>query len=703
MTVLSNQPKGGVVRDTATPRSPAGFMRDAKNQRFARVYQAVDQILNPDVLKVRVVEEVHAPPAWTDGSTITINAGALPPLHKGTRVDLATWIGVNAHELGHTLFTPRDKTPLMARVRAVSTAYPGMRKCLNILEDQRQERLMIAQYPPLKVYLLAAALHFFKREDNVHSPTVWALVAGRTWLDVDIRKGARAAFDGDAGEVARIIGAYQRLGDPGINDADEAFDLAMELHSILLDQSMDGQIPEGCGLGTVEGMGKGYDAPAITDDDQVPSADSDEDPINIGDPDDWDSDDEDDDDPNVERDTRVSRDDEDDADQDDDGGGGEGEDSDDDADDGGGEGGEGGDGEDDADSGGGGDGDSEGDEDAEDEGEGDGSGDSGHTSAQSGDDDTTWDEDPFKDLADQLEDQIRDDLANSKESRQELERLNAALDKVANRPEDLTKGHKDYVSVDHDLARTAHHLSASFKLFTDAAQAYWERNVDSGRINIARYLKADRFDPETGYDRFEPGMLDDLSLEVVVLLDRSASMSHGAGSQLQRACAAAWAIRQAVHAAEGRCTLVGYDTEASLLAAGDQRPLRDKYEVMRMGGGTNPTDAVKYAWSVLEPSDASHRVLVALTDGDWQGGRAAVEAMRAEGVTTIGVLLVDDSDLALYDRDPVRRKRALDQTVQVMGTEYTAIIRNPMDMVAMFKEVATDLMATAKANARSWR
>ena len=156
-------------------------MKEAKTRRFGRVYSAVDQILNPDVDKVVVIDEPGMPPAWTDGMRITINQAAMPPLHKGTQLDLATWIGINAHELAHSIFTPREKTPLMARVRAVTTAYPSLRKVLNIMADQRDERLMIAQYPPLKVYLLAAARHFFDREYHEGSQ-VWALLAGRTWV-----------------------------------------------------------------------------------------------------------------------------------------------------------------------------------------------------------------------------------------------------------------------------------------------------------------------------------------------------------------------------------------------------------------------------------------------------------------------------------------------------------------------------------------
>ena len=288
----------------------------------------------------------------------------------------------------------------------------------------------------------------------------------------------------------------------------------MELHQLLLDGDIE--MPEGCGIGThgeSGGLTKGFDAPAITDDENVPSAGSDDDPI-------FDAEDEDEDESEGDGDTRVSDGDTD-ADEDDDGSDGGGDEGDDaEGDDGSGDAEGEDDGESDAEGAGDGGkgGEDEDGEDAEDGESGKGAG-SGHVDAEA-DTDTEWDktDNPFDDMLETLADQIKDDLAASSDNRTELDRLSKALDRISAMPERLRLGHKDMAPVDKDLAKVGYHLTQPLRLFTDAAGAYWEREVDSGRINIARYLRDERFDPETGYDRFEPGMLDDLSLEVVVLL-----------------------------------------------------------------------------------------------------------------------------------------------------------------------------------------
>src|SRR5947199_9531767 len=75
-------------------------------QRLARELRLTDQILSTDLDKVNV--EASGPaPAWTtlEGDKITFAYNRMPK--PRTRIDVAVWLGTNAHELGHVLYSPR--------------------------------------------------------------------------------------------------------------------------------------------------------------------------------------------------------------------------------------------------------------------------------------------------------------------------------------------------------------------------------------------------------------------------------------------------------------------------------------------------------------------------------------------------------------------------------------------------------------------
>src|SRR5215472_12484668 len=188
--------------------------------RLGRELRLTDQILAIDVTTVTIVESGPAP-AWTslDGDQISFSLRHMPlPL---SRVDIMVWLGTNAHELGHSLFSPRKDSVLMQRLMEADRLFiKGVMQLHNIVEDQREERLLIAKFRPWSNYLVAALGHHLK----VRGPGAWLLMAGRTWLSDQVRQSARTLFVQERGEstakdVARLVGEYQRLTDPGDTEA----------------------------------------------------------------------------------------------------------------------------------------------------------------------------------------------------------------------------------------------------------------------------------------------------------------------------------------------------------------------------------------------------------------------------------------------------------------------------------------------------
>jgi hypothetical protein len=237
--------------------------------RLAREIRLLDQICDPTATMdaVQVVDKGPAP-AWTtlDGDKVSFSMQHMP-LPKSA-VDIAIWLGTNAHELGHVLYTPRRESLLIRRIEEGDKLFlRGIARLHNIAEDQRQERLILARFSPWRNYLVAALSHHL----SVKTDNAWVLLTGRTWLDASVRALARAAFavkrgESAAKEVAQLIGAYQWLTDPGEAEADQAWDILVKLHELF-----DNDIPAGgCGGGVIVAGEPNTDNP---EGDPFPSAD----------------------------------------------------------------------------------------------------------------------------------------------------------------------------------------------------------------------------------------------------------------------------------------------------------------------------------------------------------------------------------------------------------------------------------------------
>ena len=202
--------------------------------RLARELRLTDQILSIDLDTLSIVETGPAP-AWTalEGDHISFAMDKMP-FPKGA-IEVAVWLGTNAHELGHSMYSPRRHSPLMQQlIDADKYTMQGLAQLHNILEDQRQERLILGRFAPWRAFLVAALGHHLVVNDE----SAWLLLCGRTWLPATIRDQAKARFvvaynQTIADEVAVIVGNYQRLIDPGFAEYNEAWALLEQLYNLL--------------------------------------------------------------------------------------------------------------------------------------------------------------------------------------------------------------------------------------------------------------------------------------------------------------------------------------------------------------------------------------------------------------------------------------------------------------------------------------
>jgi len=609
--------------------------KQLRTQRMGRMLSMTDRILDHQVIDV-VVEKTDAI-AYTDGATIHLSSSMLPSLD--TPKGVATWLGANYHELGHVMYTPRNDSPLKQRIKAAGTSYlAGAHSAWNILEDQREERLMIAQFAPLRAYLSLVVVDMIAGDGE--AADTWPLLAGRTWLTDDVRDASRAAFAAAHGEtvtaeVAEIIGDFQRLSDTGYTEAEVAFDLVERFTHLLI--STQGTVPP---TGCVFKGTAGEDEAAGTD--AVPAADQ----------------------PTYDM---PERDEDEDEDE-----GVEGQES-------------------------GGEGTDESDEDAPEDGqagdvdtdttdESDGSG-SGQAAGAEGSDKQP----SAQDIAEAIESAVESMIADDDDIAADMDHVEDALEKGMGDDAEGFTVQSHTMEATHDQQVTRRNVEDHLARIIELAEPRTLRRVDHGKINVGRYVTAQSFDPSVMFDRWEAGQDDEVSVELVILLDISGSMM---GDSIQHASASVWAALHAVDRAEGLATVLTYDTRHTVMVRKHDRPNTD-VQVPRSGGGTDPSSALDQAYRILSESDAKHRILLSVTDGEWYSGESHVQALGQDGVITAMCLISGAFDPAsrYYRHDIVEQRLERGRN----GHQFVTGSGDGSGIADLFDKIASDSMMGALA------
>jgi hypothetical protein len=188
------------------------------------IYSKADSIITGDKIEVRVDDSPELETtAYNDGKAIVFNAHLLEDIDDNTIVSLH---GFNYHEVAHVLYTPRANSELGQWV-----IEQGYRRAMNILEDSRIERLIVAKYPAVQPFVEASTLDYILKGDSSEWASLFILITGRKYLDYDIRQDIATRFAKQFGKataiaLADIIHEYRTLAFP--SDYDRAKRLIAE-------------------------------------------------------------------------------------------------------------------------------------------------------------------------------------------------------------------------------------------------------------------------------------------------------------------------------------------------------------------------------------------------------------------------------------------------------------------------------------------
>jgi hypothetical protein len=534
-------------------------------------------------------------PAFSSSDRIWIHEGMLADL--ATKSGVASIKGLTLHEIAHILLTPRSGSEF--RQWVIENRFNN---AWNALEDQRIEALLVASYPSISDWF-EATMEQYLLKSREHWSLAFPLVHGRKYLPASVRRVARAMYKKpqDTAELADIIDKFRTLNMTDADDIETAKALVERYHELTKSNRLEN--PHGHDHRSESEQetnakskpwNKGKQKKAS---DKVKDEPEDEDTSDLDEdledyengydyPDDLDDEDESEDE------------------QSEGDGSSDGEDSDD---------------ENDSESSGSSEPTDSDEPESEDEGDGDAT-DSDDSSTDEVEATPPQDEakGAGKDdsvLSDLLEDLIKKGLDDA------MERLD---DKIANdidlyNGETLLQGEvlpEPEMSryENHGLSKEAVQAQEQFSYELQRLRAEyepaWNNRVDSGRVNPVRWERGCEI--EEAFDRWEEGRDDATDIECVILLDTSYSMK----SDITEAYESMWAMKSALDAINASTTVVLYsDSSRTLYSAQDKASNQMRYG--GCAGGTNPLTALQYAHGVLANTTRAIKLLITITDGEW--------------------------------------------------------------------------------------
>lgn len=547
-------------------------------------------------------------PSYTDGREIVISSQHIPLSFDAHQ--LVGVLGLNYHELAHVFYSPIARNhPIHDQIRILrensgksGVIYWDTHSALNILEDQRIERLMIAQWPSTQPYFVhTVATHILNNSETIK--TQFPLVSSRYYLGQDIINSVYA--EAKVKTSTEALDAIQAVSDEYLNiafpqDSQRAAELVVEFAKLLYTAQQSSSYQHGDTQSNTPPPSPAQQTKAQAEA-QEDAADTED--LNPQSGEDQEGDDTDSQDGAGKGDTAGDKaDDQSDTDQ---AGSGEGED------------GDPADSNDDS-------GDAEGNNSGSDSDKSDGqAGGSGYTLGEGSEGSLDAREVLKAALQDVFEDE---EVATQVEEVQDRLR---AVKEFDPRRAGIKATRFTAVAPSADSVNVSRRIGTELERLVAQADPGWDRGHADGRINVQRAMHANDF--ESVFDRWDEGHTDVSDIECVIAVDTSGSMYFS----IQEVAQAAWAIKRALDAMGAKTTIFTFGNETRLLyGAGDQASATEVRN-LRADGGTNPSDAIEYGHRILATSQRAHKLFFIMTDGNFGASSdQTIQQMNKAGVTT---------------------------------------------------------------------
>ena len=627
------------LKDDRLAEFQAGLHKKSRIWREIDAFRSVCQRTNRIVtgkadLAVTISDENVPAPSWTDGQSVFLSEAEIWADLERENFDMADfvlrWNGANYHEVAHIILSPRFNDPMIVWLNKKVKQSQDLRwwYAYNALEDQRIEAIYTGLYPSTTGYFRAMALEFLLHDTSA-LPRVFPLIHGRRFLSSGTRRKVRQAFvqlygDKLADDFSAVIDQYMQLVLPRDDVRGRKL---IELYYDLITSTQFGQhLPDQpCG-----DNGAGKQAPNPHRGNTIKQGE-----------------------PRLGEQKRgakkvvdqIDNDDIDDAESEDDG---EGEEQ-----DSGTQGtqGKGNNSKGKSDEKGKGDSDS----DEKVEGAYDGGstpvkdhqrpendGPQGEGKTEHHAPDPTISAEDLLDAVKEARDQAKAEMADVKadpnlaqDVQDTCRSIRSASQSSGNVVTTSYGKHRNETPAPEVVAASRRVTQILEHVRLDLEPS-WLHGLPTGRLNIGQGI-ARRVDPSIIdiFDQWDEGAEEESGVEAVIVIDLSGSMM----GQIVGASRALWALKRAFDDVQIRTTVIGFSDTHMILFDPNHKANKGQTPLFDVLGGTCPDGALKEAYNILNRSQEPNRLLIAITDGAWQGNRDEqdniIAALRRDGVVTM--------------------------------------------------------------------
>ena len=617
-------------------KARAGSVFQVRNNTLdsiVSVYQRADRILTG--LNVVVsVSETEVAPAYNDGKDIVFSGKLIKDLDENTVLSLQ---GLNYHELGHLLFTPRIGTALgkwivEKELKTTQTSYdyidsnnevqthtrswtseelkePARNMAFNILEDCRAEHYLTLKYPSIRPFMVSLLGDYILENKLDKLGEQFILLAGRKYFSLELRKMSAQMFIAENGvdkakAIYDILTEYRTLVFP--RQYDRAKELITDFIALLPKDEQGnpkpvGQNPNGCIHR--EPMRNGRPATEKEQEALAGNAGKGKDPL----------------------------------------------------------------------------GDELG------KGSTAGNGKFEETGVVNSDtaDFNTKNEEVIRELQESVS-RAKADKSLQKKVRDTLK----AIQKDRSSKSILEKTRAGNFTPEMSEVTASRLFAQELELLRIESDPAWNREKPSGKLNVKRAMNADINRIDTLFDRWQEGN-DDYDIEASILIDRSGSMWSEIGS----ACRSAWVIKRAIERINGKVSVSVFSDYARELFDRDTLASATDVRIVEAGGGTDPSESLNETARIMENTTAKTKLVFILTDGDWYKSAVAdskIEQLIKQGcyVSVVWLGSADSAKALMADPNQVIK--------YTHGANSFRTIQQPSELVKVAKDVVKAQMNRSK-------
>lgn len=268
-------------------------------------------------------------------------------------------------------------------------------------------------------------------------------------------------------------------------------------------------------------------------------------------------------------------------------------------------------------------------------------------------------EEALQDAIEDLQSEIEERMESIKE---EKKRYKVNADPVTSRQE----------APDDRLIRTVEQCADEFRMQNEKGAPGWHTRQRQGKLNPRHYVRALKGDEQV-FRRWDEGINDSMSFEVVFLLDLSSSMrSNG---KITQASKSLWVLRRAFDELDGVTTIIGFESSSQLLSQRGERASASKVSIYPATGLTYVNEALKETETILSISSETMQLCIVITDGYFNDEYDATMTLERYPFKTAVIGINED----------VERYEGLRSVI------HTETITDPIELVGVVKNLALRL------------